>query len=154
MASRSLCFARSNVSWPYEHNMRHVQDAVNFLGRRLHLGIMERPTSRQFLVSFVCSRLCLGICYPCCRTRSTSALSFFRTMFHGCSKDKRKSFFLVEVFSLAQARRLQARSSHSARNTFVGRRFMMRVRQNRAPTSRKHALFFVGLPRGVLDPRT
>jgi hypothetical protein len=33
----------------------------------------------------------------------------FRTMFHGCSKDKRKSFFFVEVFSLAQARRLPPR---------------------------------------------
>jgi hypothetical protein len=83
MASRSHCFARSNVSWPCGHNIRHVQDAVNFLGRRLHLGIVERPTSRQFLVSFVCSRLCLGMSHPCCRTQSTFALPLFAR----CSMD-------------------------------------------------------------------
>jgi hypothetical protein len=91
-----------------------------FSGLRLHLGIMGRRTSRHFLVSFVCSRLCLEMKQHCYRTQSTFTLPLFVMMLYGCSKDTRQSLSYVALFSPTQTHRLQARSSHPARNIFLG----------------------------------
>jgi hypothetical protein len=60
----SIVFSRLRIL------MMYAQDVVEFPGLRVHLGIMGCPTSRHFLVSFICFRLYSGMSHLCYLTQS------------------------------------------------------------------------------------